>query len=75
MLNNMEVFMGQMRKRWLLVLARALDHRIGRTDEDRPELPILTLEEAMVSFYLRLFLVALNVTTCLSVIANVVRHW
>jgi hypothetical protein len=65
----------ELRGRWVLVLARALDHRIGRTDEDKPDLPVLTLEEAMVSFYLRLFIVTLNVATCLSVIANVIRHW
>lgn len=64
-----------MRGRWVLVLARALDHRIGRTDDEKPDLPVLTLEEAMVSFYLRLFIVALNIATCLSVIANIIRHW
>lgn len=67
--------MKQLKSRWVLVLARALDHRIGRTDEDKPDLPILTLEEAMASFYLRLFIVVLNVITCLSVLANVARHW
>jgi hypothetical protein len=65
----------ELKSRWVLILARALDHRIGRTDGDRPELPILTLEEAMASFYLRLFMVVLNVATCLSVMANVIRHW
>ena len=45
----------EIRSRWIFVLARALDHRIGRTDDDRPDLPILTLEEAMASVYLRLF--------------------
>lgn len=67
--------MKEIRSRWILVLARALDHRIGRTDEDKPDLPILTLEEAMASFYLRLFIVVLNVVTCLSVLANIIRHW
>lgn len=65
----------ELRGRWVLVLARALDHRIGRTDEDKPDLPVLTLEEAMVSFYLRLFIVTLNVTTCVAVIANIIRKW
>jgi len=67
--------MKKIHGRWILVLARALDHRIGRTDDEKPELPVLTLEEAMVSFYLRLFVVSLNVTTCLAVLANVIRHW
>lgn len=62
-------------QRWMLILARVLDHRIGKTDEDKPDLPILTLEEAMVSFYVRLFIVALNIITCLAVVANVIRHW
>lgn len=65
----------EIRGRWIFVLARALDHRIGRTDEEKPELPVLTLEEAMVSFYLRIFIVVLNVVTCLSVLANIARHW
>lgn len=67
--------MKQLKSRWVLVLARALDHRIGRTDEEKPDLPILTLEEAMASFYLRLFIVVLNIVTCFSVLANVARHW
>lgn len=62
-------------QRWMLILARVLDHRIGKTDEDKPDLPILTLEEAMVSFYVRLFIVTLNIITCLAVVANVIRHW
>lgn len=67
--------MRQIRKRWIFILARALDHRIGKTDEEKPELPVLSMEEALVSFYLRLFIVALNVVTCLFVVANIIRHW
>lgn len=61
--------------KWIMVLARALDHRIGLKDEDPPELPRLTVEEAMVSFWIRTFLVAVNLITCAAVIANIVCHW
>jgi hypothetical protein len=67
--------MRQISGRWIFVLARALDHRIGRTDEEKPDLPLLTLEEAMVSFYLRIFIVSLNVLTCILVIANIIKNW
>ena len=58
-----------------MVLARAMDHRIGVRDEDPPELPRLTVEEAMLSFFIRLVLVVVNLVTCGFVMANVVRHW
>lgn len=65
----------QIRSKLVMVLARAMDHRIGIRDEDPPELPRLTVEEAMVSFSIRLVLVLVNLLTCGFVIANVVRHW
>lgn len=64
-----------MKSRWFLILARVLDHRIGKTDDDRPDLPVLTVEEAVLSFYIRLFLVLVNLATCFSVIANIIWHW
>lgn len=67
--------MGQIRSKWVKVLARALDHRIGTRDEDPPELPRLTVEEAMVSFWIRVSLVLVNLVTCAAVVANIVRHW
>lgn len=67
--------MKQIRSKWIMVLARATDHRIGRRDEDPPELPRLTVEEAMVSFWIRLLIVSLNLITCAFVIANILRHW
>jgi hypothetical protein len=63
------------RSKWVMVLARALDHRIGARDEDPPELPRLTVDEAMASFWIRLFLVLANLVTCGFVIANIIRHW
>jgi hypothetical protein len=67
--------MRQIRSKWVRVLARAMDHRIGARDEDPPELPVLTVEEAMASFWIRLVLVVANLATCGFVIANVVHHW
>jgi hypothetical protein len=65
----------ELKSRWIFVLARVIDHRIGRTDEDKPEVPVLTTEEALVSFCLRLVIVLVNFITCAAVIANVIHHW
>lgn len=67
--------MRQIKSKWIMVLARAMDHRIGTRDEDPPELPRLTVEEAMVSFWIRFTIVFVNLMTCAFVIANIVRHW
>ena len=61
--------------KWIMILARTLDHRIGARDEDPPELPVLTVEEAMVSLWIRLFLVLVNLVTCSFVVANIIRNW
>lgn len=61
--------------RMLLVLARTIDHRIGKTDIDKPDLPILTVGEALVSFSIRFLIVLVNFATCAFVIASVIRHW
>lgn len=61
--------------RFLLVLARIIDYRIGRNDQDKPDLPILTMEEALVAFFFRLIIVLVNFVTCGFVIASVIRHW
>lgn len=63
-----------MKKFWL-IWARTLDHRVGKTDEDQPDIPILSLKEARFSLILRTIIVVLNVVTCLFIIANVIRHW
>lgn len=67
--------MRKISSKWVMVLARAMDHRIGARDEDPPELPRLTVEEAMVSFWIRFAIVFVNLVTCAFVIANIVRHW
>lgn len=61
--------------RLLLILARTIDHRIGKTDDEKPELPILTVSEALISLLIRLFIVLVNFVTCGFVIANIIRHW
>jgi hypothetical protein len=62
-------------KRWLFILARALDYRIGLKDKDKPDLPILTFQEAVVSFTIRLIIVFVQFITCFFVVANIIRHW
>lgn len=65
----------ELKNRWIFILARVIDHRIGRTDEEKPDIPTLTLTEALVSFSLRLLIVLVNFVTCAAVIANIVHHW
>ena len=57
------------------IWARALGHYMGKTDEDMPEIPIVTLKEARRVLILKTCWVILQVITCLCIIANVIRHW
>ena len=57
------------------VVARALDYYIGRTDEDEPKVPILTMRQARKGLYLRMLLQFVNWITCFFIIAGVLRHW
>ena len=57
------------------IWARALGHYMGKTDDDMPEIPIVTLREANRVLVLKTIWVMLQVTTCLFIIANVIRHW
>ena len=61
--------------RFFLILARTIDHRVGKTNSERPDLPILTVEEALISFAIKFFIVVVNFITCAFVIANVIHHW
>jgi hypothetical protein len=61
--------------RFFLVLARTIDHRVGKTDSDTPDIPILTMQEALISFFIKFFIVLVNFITCAFVIANVIHHW
>lgn len=63
-----------MKKFWL-IWARTLDHRVGKNDEDQPDIPILSLKEARFSLILRTIIVVLNIVTCLFIIANIIKNW
>jgi len=63
-----------MKKLWL-IWARTLDHRVGRTDDDEPDIPILSLRDAQFSLILRTIIVVLNMATCLFIIANIIKNW
>ena len=63
-----------LRKLWL-IWSRTVDHRIGKTDEDEPDIPILSLKQANISLVIRTIIVIINVITCFFIIANVIRHW
>ena len=52
-----------------------MDYRIGITDDDKPDLPILPMDEAWFAFLVRLLIVTVNFITCGFVIASVIRHW
>ncbi len=57
------------------IWARALGHYIGKTDDDMPGIPIVTLREAKIVLILKTMWVILQITTCLFIIANVIKHW
>lgn len=63
-----------MKKLWL-IWARTLDHRVGRTDDDQPDIPILSLKDAQFSLILRTIIVVINMVTCLFIIANIIKNW
>ncbi len=63
-----------MKKLWL-IWARTLDHRVGKTDEDQPDIPILSLKEARLSLILRTIVVVVNITTCFFIMANIIKNW
>ena len=62
-------------KSGLMVWARTIDHRIGHSDTDKPDIPILTMREAYLSLCLRSFLFLLNTATCVVVIISCIHHW
>ena len=57
------------------IWARAVGHYMGKTDDDMPNIPIVSLKEARRVVILKTCWVILQVITCLCIIANVVRHW
>lgn len=60
---------------FIKIWARATGHLMGNTDDDRPDVPILTLKEARIALALKTFWVVIHVITCLFIMANTIRHW
>jgi hypothetical protein len=63
--------MNSLEKIW----ARATGHLMGNTDNDRPDVPILSLREARIALFLKTFWVGIHIVTCLFIIINVIHHW
>lgn len=61
--------------RKLLILARAIDHRVGNNDYDAPDIPILTQAEAWTAFWLKFTIILVNFITCSFIIVNIIHHW
>ena len=61
--------------RQLLILARAIDHRVVRDDNDAPDIPILKQSEACTAFFIKLSIILVNFITCGFIIANIIHHW
>ena len=57
------------------IWARAVGHYMGHTDDDMPGIPIVTIKEARRVLILKTFWVILQISTCICIIANVIRHW
>ena len=62
------------KKLWL-IWCRTVDHRIGKTDEDEPSIPILSVKQAQISLFLRTFIILVNLITCFVIIANIIHKW
>ena len=60
---------------WEKVVARALDYYIGRTDDDEPKVPVLTMRQARIGLYMRMALQLVNWLTCFFIIAGVIHQW
>ena len=59
----------------ILILARAIDHQVGKDDHDAPNIPILTQVEAWTAFWVKLSIILINFITCGFIIASIVHHW
>lgn len=57
------------------IWARATGHLMGRTDQDRPDVPVLTMKEARLALYLKTSWIVIHVITCGFIIANTIRQW
>ena len=62
-------------KRLWLIWARSVDHRIGFTDDEKPDIPAIPVLDANISLIIRTLFVIMSFITCGFIIANVIRHW
>jgi hypothetical protein len=58
-----------------LIWCRTVDHRIGKTDNDEPNIPILTIKQAQLSLLIRSFIIIVNLITCFFICANIIHKW
>ena len=58
--------MNSLEKIW----ARATGHLMGNTDDDRPDVPILTLREARIALFLKTSWIGLHVISCFFIFAK-----
>jgi hypothetical protein len=63
------------RNKFFLTLARTIDHRVGHTDDCKPDIPVLPMKYALASFFMRFVIVLINFVTCSIVIASIIHHW
>ena len=61
-------------KLWL-IWSRAVDHRVGLTDDCKPDVPTLRVRDANISLLIRTLIVLVNFITCGFIIANAIQHW
>ena len=66
--------MRKLRNLWL-IWCRTVDHRIGKTDDDEPDIPILSLKQAQMSLFLRTFIILVNLITCFFIVGNIIHKW
>ena len=57
------------------IWARTVGHYMGHTDDDIPGIPVVTIRQARRVLILKTFWVILQISTCICIIANVIRHW
>lgn len=62
-------------KRFWLIWDRTLDHRVCKTDNDEPDIPILPLRDAKISLLIRSFIITINIVTCFFIMANIIKNW
>lgn len=62
------------KKLWL-IWCRTVDHRIGKTDEDEPNIPILSLRQAQISLLMRTLIIVVNLITCFFIMVNIIHKW